>query len=886
MKKLLFLFIFLFFFFEVHPVHSEMEAGINYRIDYESDSPTRFAQNFVDFKAGGMTKISIVLYWGTYESTNGNYIASEYTKLNHVLTAADNAGLKVHIDFHTLFPSSDSGWATPTNLNGNTMLILTEPGKTQFLNWISYTVNQIKNHPSIETYAVLNEPCRYSMTSTQVAQTIQLWTDARTAVKTLHDKPVGVRFDAGINTYFTQSDLSNLDIMFINEYLDHRDPNYNAWGLTWSRLANWISWTHSNGKLLYVTEWNGYKTTPVITYDYMSGHLQKLSDIDVDASFFWGWKGTSSWEWDLALEDGVTSKVSLDVFSSYNPPETYTATFSQSGIPSGTLWEVTVGGTKYTSTSASLTVPDLTEAVSYTYTSPISGTSGTRYSCTSGYSGSVTYTSQTATATYTTQYYLTMNVNPAGSGTVNTSSNWYNAGSSVGIRVTANGGYSFSSWTGSGTGSYSGTTNPVRINVNSPITQTANFNSVKELVGYWKFDETSGTTATDSSGKGNTGTLVNGPVWVSGYANNALRFDGSNDYVNVSNNNYLTGFNEGFTATFWIKLNDINKRQTILNKYDSTGNQRGWFIEYNGTTKSINFFASEDGVGYSYWYAVLNPTTSWYHIAVVWNKSTVPKFYINAQQVSTVGTSTISKIYNNINAQFNIGKSSYVSGRELKANLDQIKIYNYALSANDIINEYYSTHTGGGGGCPILEAWNGNSFVKIEKLNIHAPKGVDTFYSTNFNMQSVDGRYELILREANYISLESFMENPDGSNIDSIKLVDASGKECRLVSAIHSKQGNVLSALQSSDDVRVQTLPNEEIRLVYEDCFGGDFKFSIEGYNYFYMKFMMPYVLDIAISAISIILILIEVIVIAMIIKRLRHSKKKMILHKSSRRKR
>src|SRR5262249_19564015 len=36
------------------------------------------------------------------------------------------------------------------------------------------------------------------------------------------------------------------------------------------------------------------------------------------------------------------------------------------------------------------------------------------------------------------------------------------------------------------------------------------------LVAYWKFDEGSGTTAADSSGNGNTGTLINGPLWSAG----------------------------------------------------------------------------------------------------------------------------------------------------------------------------------------------------------------------------------------------------------------------------------------------------------------------------------------------------------------------------------
>ena len=36
-----------------------------------------------------------------------------------------------------------------------------------------------------------------------------------------------------------------------------------------------------------------------------------------------------------------------------------------------------------------------------------------------------------------------------------------------------------------------------------------------DLRGAWHFDEGSGTTAIDSSGNGNTGTLINNPTWVS-----------------------------------------------------------------------------------------------------------------------------------------------------------------------------------------------------------------------------------------------------------------------------------------------------------------------------------------------------------------------------------
>jgi len=46
------------------------------------------------------------------------------------------------------------------------------------------------------------------------------------------------------------------------------------------------------------------------------------------------------------------------------------------------------------------------------------------------------------------------------------------------------------------------------------------------LVGYWAFDEGSGTTAKDGSGNNNHGTLMGDPQWVAGQLSMALQFDG------------------------------------------------------------------------------------------------------------------------------------------------------------------------------------------------------------------------------------------------------------------------------------------------------------------------------------------------------------------------
>ena len=79
----------------------------------------------------------------------------------------------------------------------------------------------------------------------------------------------------------------------------------------------------------------------------------------------------------------------------------------------------------------------------------------------------------TYTANFTRQYLLTMNAGTGGG--VTPASSWFNAGASVSIRATPNAGYTFSGWTGVGQGAFTGLTNPVNVNMNGPVQETASF---------------------------------------------------------------------------------------------------------------------------------------------------------------------------------------------------------------------------------------------------------------------------------------------------------------------------------------------------------------------------------------------------------------------------
>src|SRR5436305_14629711 len=112
-------------------------------------------------------------------------------------------------------------------------------------------------------------------------------------------------------------------------------------------------------------------------------------------------------------------------------------------------------------------------------TTPQSGGTDVRYYFSSwsdagAISHSVAPTMKTTyTAKFGTQYYLTMSAGTGGH--ISPGSSWHTSGSTFSISATPSTNYSFSNWTGSGTGSYSGTNNPRSITMLGPITEAATF---------------------------------------------------------------------------------------------------------------------------------------------------------------------------------------------------------------------------------------------------------------------------------------------------------------------------------------------------------------------------------------------------------------------------
>ncbi|MDB6018253.1 MAG: parallel beta-helix repeat [Pedosphaera sp.] len=143
--------------------------------------------------------------------------------------------------------------------------------------------------------------------------------------------------------------------------------------------------------------------------------------------------------------------------------------------PSGRSF--TVDGTNYSSAQIFNWVSGSSHTIATTLSQ--SGGTGAQYAWVSWSDGgaishTVAPTSGTIyTASFTMQYFLTMNAGAGG--TVSPANGWTDSGTAVNISATASNGYSFASWAGSGSGSYSGNINAASVMVNGPITENASF---------------------------------------------------------------------------------------------------------------------------------------------------------------------------------------------------------------------------------------------------------------------------------------------------------------------------------------------------------------------------------------------------------------------------
>jgi len=192
-----------------------------------------------------------------------------------------------------------------------------------------------------------------------------------------------------------------------------------------------------------------------------------------------------------------------------------------------------------------------------------------------------------------------------------------------------------------------------------------------------------GTTFADLSGEGNHGTIY-GATWANGPVGQfVLSFDGVDDYVDCGNDESVQLSGGIFTITFWLKLNSysagILAKASSLSGYTilitSVGKIRT--IIWDGSTDYIR--DSNSSLAFSEWNYI-----TWSYDSV----NDIGGIYINGGLDKALAPSEAYAV--NTGSMLNISYSPYAEGWHLNGSIDEVRIYNRALSASESSKQFQS----------------------------------------------------------------------------------------------------------------------------------------------------------------------------------------------------
>jgi regulation of enolase protein 1 (concanavalin A-like superfamily) len=203
-------------------------------------------------------------------------------------------------------------------------------------------------------------------------------------------------------------------------------------------------------------------------------------------------------------------------------------------------------------------------------------------------------------------------------------------------------------------------------------------------LGYWAFDEGSGTTVKDSSGKGNAGTLMGGATWADGKFGKAVKLDGVDDYVQVAHNANLCVTGE-VTVSVWVYAERTDGPaasgyQGIVAK----GNAPRSYSLYTTAAGPLHFSTGPSGAYIGTTSSTPLPTKQWVHVAVK-VEGGQHKYFINGVAAGVGGAGTVLPGAGDTSPVV-IGRTAEGASRSFQGMIDDVRIYDLALTDQQILD--------------------------------------------------------------------------------------------------------------------------------------------------------------------------------------------------------
>jgi len=206
------------------------------------------------------------------------------------------------------------------------------------------------------------------------------------------------------------------------------------------------------------------------------------------------------------------------------------------------------------------------------------------------------------------------------------------------------------------------------------------------LSGYWHLDEGIATTTYDASGYGNNGTLINSPTWTSGSAckvGSCLSLNGSMQYVNAGTASSLNT-SGAISITLWVKAISIPSHASNQHYVTSKLNwpNSGWWMRFTNEPR-LNFSVMNSGAEQNLAAASVTSLNRWYFVAITATNNSAMKMYIDGVLSNSIPSVVLTAA---TSSGFLLSTSS--DDYDLNGLIDEVKIYNRALSASEILAAY------------------------------------------------------------------------------------------------------------------------------------------------------------------------------------------------------
>jgi hypothetical protein len=214
------------------------------------------------------------------------------------------------------------------------------------------------------------------------------------------------------------------------------------------------------------------------------------------------------------------------------------------------------------------------------------------------------------------------------------------------------------------------------------------------LVAYYPFDEGTGSRLNDSTANSNTGTAIGSPLWTPGKLGGAMQFDGTTQSVKVAQSSALNI--ETMSLEAWVKTTQVpgTSDVTVVEKWGASG-AYPYSLRLLSTGKVQ--FAAFDGTSYVY---ITSGTTAndgaWHHFVGV--RQVGGQMMLYKDGVLSAQTSDFATAGTTTNGSGLVIGARSDGTHGFVGSVDELKIYNRPLTANEVKAEYDAQSMGNAAG--------------------------------------------------------------------------------------------------------------------------------------------------------------------------------------------